>query len=257
MIHAYDDILLQRACENLGMMLDFAAHSLHVDAASMMKLFIASGIGDRFARGDIRLIAGMSGIELAYEVMDKSDLPYERTMPRRAASLSAEYCCGYAAAYAQCMYCLTFEDIVHSFPISDLISEYSDRRFSLLDRLPVDTPPGERSEKLRMLAAEFTAYVVGIISGGAPGSEISGSGYTPERKDTNLKKMRIKNGLSQSKLAKAADIPVRTVQQYEQRRKDINRAGAESVEALSRVLNCEPCSLLERARKSDPRLNHS
>ena len=60
-----------------------------------------------------------------------------------------------------------------------------------------------------------------------------------------LKIARIKNGLSQSQLAKACGIPLRTIQQYEQRQKDLSRARAEYLVALSRVLGCDPASLLE------------
>ena len=43
----------------------------------------------------------------------------------------------------------------------------------------------------------------------------------------------------------AADIPLKTIQQYEQRQKNINKARAEYVIRLSRVLQCEPEDLLE------------
>ena len=64
--------------------------------------------------------------------------------------------------------------------------------------------------------------------------------------DTPLKIMRIKNGLSQSQLAKASGVPVRTIQQYEQRQKDLNKARSEYLIMLSSALNCSPALLLER-----------
>ena len=71
------------------------------------------------------------------------------------------------------------------------------------------------------------------------------SGSPEGAADTPLKIARIKNGLSQSQLAKACGIPLRTIQQYEQRQKDLSRARAEYLVALSRVLGCDPASLLE------------
>ena len=62
--------------------------------------------------------------------------------------------------------------------------------------------------------------------------------------ETPLKKMRIKNGLSQSGLAKASGVPLRTIQQYEQRQKDLAKARAEYLIALSRALNCDPSRLI-------------
>lgn len=53
-------------------------------------------------------------------------------------------------------------------------------------------------------------------------------------------------GLSQSELAKLADVPLRTIQQYEQRQKDINKAQATTLLHFSRVLNCKMEDLLEK-----------
>ena len=58
--------------------------------------------------------------------------------------------------------------------------------------------------------------------------------------------MRIKNRLSQSQLAKACGIPVRTIQQYEQRQKDLSKARAEYLISLARALNCDPSYLINR-----------
>ena len=51
--------------------------------------------------------------------------------------------------------------------------------------------------------------------------------------------------LSQSQLAEETGIPVKTIQQYEQRRKDINKAQAEYVIKLSQVLCYKPQELME------------
>ena len=63
--------------------------------------------------------------------------------------------------------------------------------------------------------------------------------------DTNLKMKRKSVGLSQSELAILTEIPVRTIQQYEQRQKDINKASMEYMYKLSKVLACEPKELME------------
>ena len=58
--------------------------------------------------------------------------------------------------------------------------------------------------------------------------------------------MRTLAGLSQSELAGQADVPVRTIQQYEQRQKDINQAQAETLLRLARALNCNVEDLMEK-----------
>ena len=64
--------------------------------------------------------------------------------------------------------------------------------------------------------------------------------------ETNLKKIRKKSGLSQSQLAIVTDIPVRTIQQYEQRQKDINKARAEYLIKFAKALYCDPEDLIEK-----------
>ena len=64
--------------------------------------------------------------------------------------------------------------------------------------------------------------------------------------DENLKAMRALAGLSQSELAGQADVPVRTIQQYEQRQKDINKAQAETLLRLACALNCNVEDLMEK-----------
>lgn len=66
-----------------------------------------------------------------------------------------------------------------------------------------------------------------------------------EQGDSYLKLLRKRAGLSQSQLAEETGIPVKTIQQYEQRRKDINKAQAEYVIKLSQVLCCKPQELME------------
>ena len=117
MIRAYDQILLERASGTLGRMLDFAVHSLRQDPAAMMELFVSCGLATLFEQGDIRLTAGMSGIELAYETLERSGLAYERAVPRHTASLSPEYWCGYALARAQWESRLPFIRIMKSFSV--------------------------------------------------------------------------------------------------------------------------------------------
>lgn len=64
--------------------------------------------------------------------------------------------------------------------------------------------------------------------------------------ETNLKRLRKRVGMTQAALADTCGISVRTVQQYEQRKKDLNKAAAETVFQMARVLHCQPEALLEK-----------
>ena len=65
------------------------------------------------------------------------------------------------------------------------------------------------------------------------------------KKETNLKAARQRRGLSQSELAKAAQVPLRTLQQYEQGQKDILKANVAYVVALAHVLGCSVEDVLD------------
>ena len=239
MTHAYDKALLERASDILGRMLDYSVYSLHYDVSVMIDLFIASGAAALFERGDIKTVSGMSGVELAYEVLERSGIAYERTQPRYTKGRSPEYWCGRTLARIQWETCTGFGQIMDHFSPSGFISSYRNARLSFLDALPLDTGDAERSEKSASFSRQFSDEAVsGFISAYGAGSSISLAGDTP------LKKMRIKNGLSQSGLAKASGVPLRTIQQYEQRQKDLSKARSEYLIALSRALGCDPSRLI-------------
>ncbi len=239
MTHAYDEVFLDRSAYTLGRMLDYSFYSLHFDVPAMMDLFIASGTASLFERGDIRITAGMSGIELAYEVLEKSGIAFERTQPRYTKGLSPEYWCGHTLAHIQWKTCLPFDHIMKSFSPAAFISEYGMNRMSFLDSLPFDISDEGRTDKARSFGSRFSEEAASKFTASA-----AGGSSTEKAKETPLKKMRIKNSLSQSSLAKASGIPLRTIQQYEQRQKDLSKARAEYLLALSRVLNCDPSRLI-------------
>ena len=69
--------------------------------------------------------------------------------------------------------------------------------------------------------------------------------YFKKQETTNLKKIRQDNGLSQSELAKKAGVELRSIQMYEQRRNDINKAQGETLYKLANALGCNIEDLLE------------
>ena len=78
--------------------------------------------------------------------------------------------------------------------------------------------------------------------------------YHDSSPDTNLKALRTLSGFTQAELAEQTNIPLRTIQQYEQRQKNINKAQAETLLRLSRVLNCSVEDLLEKVPLTDSKL---
>ena len=63
--------------------------------------------------------------------------------------------------------------------------------------------------------------------------------------ETNLKRLRMLAGLSQSELAKRSGVALRQIQLFEQRQRDINHTRAIDVLSLAREIGCKSEELLE------------
>ena len=65
-------------------------------------------------------------------------------------------------------------------------------------------------------------------------------------KDTNLKRIRASYGCTQAELAKQSGVSLRSIQMYEQRRKDINKASVETLYSIAKMLGCTIEDLIEK-----------
>ena len=63
--------------------------------------------------------------------------------------------------------------------------------------------------------------------------------------ECRLKKLRESRGLTQAELAKVSGVSLRSIQMYEQRVNDIDKAQAQTIYKLSRVIGCSMEDLLE------------
>ena len=63
--------------------------------------------------------------------------------------------------------------------------------------------------------------------------------------ETNLKRIRTAYGCSQRELSKMSGVSLRSIQMYEQRNKDINKAQSDSLYRLAKALGCTMEDLLE------------
>ena len=124
MIHAYDKSYLSNAQKNLACMLDYLVNELDNSIEDAWKWFLSSKSAIQFEQGDCSVIAGKSGIELAYAVLEdagkeRSDmikmLPYNR---------SREYWTGWAIAYYQWETGLPFAEIEEAIPIQEIYMLY-------------------------------------------------------------------------------------------------------------------------------------
>lgn len=212
MIRAYDKVYLDKARSALGRMLDFAVYDLKYKIEDFFELFLRSGVAARFENGDFTVLTGMSGVELAYEVLERSGIRQTRIKPDYTANRSKEFWTGWALAYYQWETSLRFAEIVQYIPIKEVIALYS--------------PYHEMD--IRQFVDKMNAL------------------YKAAKPEANLKLLRKKASLSQRGLAELSGVPLRTIQQYEQRQKNINKAQAEYLVMLSKTLCCKVEDLIEK-----------
>ena len=212
MIHAYDKSYLATAQKNLARMLDYLVNNLHHTLETAWQWFLTSELSARFEQGDCSVLAGLSGVELARTVLEQSGEAVPMQQPSYAYDRSPEYWTGWAIAYYQWFTGLRFAEIEQVVPITEVRLLY--------------VPYHEMD--VRQFADKMNEL------------------YRAEKLETNLKALRILAGLSQSELATQANVPVRTIQQYEQRQKDINKAQAVTLLRLARTLNCNVEDLMEK-----------
>lgn len=105
-------------------MMDFSTYDLHYTPDKFFDMFIETGIADLFSIGDPRFIVGMSGVELAYEVLYKLGIE-TGVKPNFRIECSPEYWAGWALAYYQWDSGQTFQEIIRQVSISKIIQMYN------------------------------------------------------------------------------------------------------------------------------------
>lgn len=212
MTHAYREIYLNNAQTVLGDAFDYAVNTCGFSGDDFAKLFCGSSVSRRMENGEPSLLAGKSGIEIAVDVIyETTGKQLEVTLSNRM-ERSAEYWIGWAIAYYQWHSSRRYNDIFKVLPFDDLHKLYH--------------PLHE---------ADVTKF-----------AEIADKRIREYFKDTNLKRIRTAYGCSQAKLAKLSGVTLRSIQMYEQRNKDINKASAETLYSISKVLGCTIEDLIER-----------
>ena len=212
MTHAYQEIYLSNAQSMLGDAFDYAINVCHIPGSSFVKLFIASTISKRLENGEPSYLSGKSGIEVAMEILAETTGKTPDAAPQEHFGRSREYWIGWAVAYYQWFSGRSYSDIFKVVSFEELQKMYD--------------PLHE---------ADITKF-----------ADILDARMREFFTDTNLKRIRTAYGCTQAELAKRSGVSLRSIQMYEQRNKDINKASAETLLRLSRVLGCTMEDLMEK-----------
>lgn len=212
MTHAYREIYLSNAQSALGDAFDYAINTCGILGKDFVKLFIASSVSKRMENGEPSFLAGKSGIEIASEVVTETMGKKLDVAPEEHFGRSEEYWIGWAVAYYQWYSSRKYSEIFKVLTYEDLQKMY----YTLHE-------------------ADITKFV-----------EIADEKIKEFFTDTNLKRIRMSYGCTQAELAERSGVSLRSIQMYEQRNKDINKASAETVYRISKVLGCTMEDLIEK-----------
>ena len=213
MTHAYSELYLDDAMNNLGDMVEFAVCDLGFDPDEFFGWFISSGIASKFEKGNPKYIAGLSGFELAEAVLRETNVSYEKREPSYIEFKGREYWAGWILAYYQWETGKRFEDIVKDgLTLSTVFSMY------ILHEAD--------ESKFVDAANELIAR-------------------NKEKRKSKLSDIRKARGFTQQQLSKASGVTLRMIQLYEQRQNDISKAQVTVVIHLAKALGCEVEDLLD------------
>lgn len=212
MTHAYSELYLNDARNSLSVMYDYTVNDCGYDIDKFTDVFIGSIYSKRFERGDGYVISGMSGVELSRRILSELygkdfDIPPSKTMHK-----SPEYWMGWALSYYQWYSGYRFKDIFLRIKASDITSMYN--TYHEMDIL------------------HFVDRMNDIME--------------TDLNETKLKTIREANCISQRELADLSGVSLRSIQMYEQRNNDIDKAQGHTLYKLSVVLGCSIEDLLER-----------
>ncbi len=111
--------------KNLGDMVEYAVGDLKYSPDEIFHYFISSGITEKFSSGNPKYVVGMSGYELAKEVLDTLSIENHSAEIIYAEKRSKEYWAGWIMAYYQWIMGKRFEDIVNGgLTLSEVMSMY-------------------------------------------------------------------------------------------------------------------------------------
>lgn len=211
MTHAYQEIYLSKAQSVLGDAFDYAVDTCNMHGDTFVKLFIASSVSKRMENGEPAYLVGKSGIEIVMEIVAETKGQELRIEPQEKFGRSAEYWIGWAIAYYQWHSARKYTDIFKVVSFENLKKMY------------------------------YTLHEADIRKF----ADIMDSRMKEYFSDTNLKRIRMAYGFTQTELSKRSGVSLRSIQMYEQRNKNINKASADTLYRLAKTLGCTMEDLIE------------
>ena len=212
MTHAYQEIYLSNAQSAMGDAFDYVINTCKISGENFIQMLLSSSVCKKLENGEPNYLAGKSGVEIAREILEETTGKQPDHEQDYHISRSPEYWIGWAVAYYQWFSGRRYQQIFEALPFQDL-----EKMYYTLHEADVSKFADIAEQRIKVVFP-----------------------------DTNLKRIRTTYGCTQAELAKRAQVSLRSIQMYEQRQKDINKASVDTVHRLSKVLGCTVEDLMER-----------
>ena len=212
MIHAYQEIYLSKAQAVLGDAFDYAVNVCGIPGPDFVKLFTVSQVSRRMENGEPSYIMGKSGIETARDIVVETKGMELRIELHEHFERSPEYWIGWAVAYYQWFSGRKYSEIFEAVSFEELQRMY-----------------------YPLHEADITKFV-----------DIVDARVKERFPETNLKRIRSIYGCTQAELAEMSGVSLRSIQMYEQRNKNINKASVDTIYCLAKALGCTVEDLIEK-----------
>lgn len=201
MTRAYDEMYLEGAMLRMGDLLEYACLDCEYDPDGFWKMFLQSRLARRFEIGDVSVLAGRSGPELAYIIM--ADIDHRFVFPEAIwrEERSDLFWCGWILAYYQWYTAQPFATIWESISI-------------------------------RMLQKMYPALHEADISKTV---EILAEMQKPVKKNT-ISDLRLVRGMTQQELADRAHMSVSQLQRLEYGERKVGNLTLKSALSLANAL---------------------
>ena len=214
-IKDYRNISVSDYVNLLSNAFDYALTDLKLNPYFFEKIFVSSRYSYLIEILNPGIISGTSGSELLLKIIDEKKLDIEIKENEFRNYRTSAFWVGYALAYYQFYKRKRFKDIFRKIHLKDILNMYN-----VYHEMDINN-----------FIDDFDKMLDNIVL------------------DSKLKIIRERYGLSQNDLAKLSNVSLRSIQLYEQKVNDIDKAQANTLYKLATVLSCSIEDLLENPER--------
>ena len=204
MMKDYRNIYLNDYVNLLSNAFDYAITDLKIDLDYFEKIIISSKYTRLLEILNPSIVSGESGIELILKMIEEKNLDIEIKEKEYRDYRTSAFWLGYAISNYQFYKRKRFKDIFRKIHLKDILNMY-------------DT---YHEADIFVFIDDFDSMLSNI------------------NLESKLKTIRERNGLSQNDLADLSNVSLRSIQLYEQKVNDIDKAQANTLYKLSTALSC-------------------